>query len=102
MSVFRNGVLLTENLHYVLVYDSTNDVIHLRPTQGVWESGHSYLIRLDNSPITGIRDLAGNTLKANNLQGRTEFTITIDPVDFGDAPVPYPTLFNENGAFTAS
>jgi hypothetical protein len=111
VTVFRDEVQLVEGLDYVFVYDTTNNVIHLRPTQGVWTPTHVYRIRLNNSPligtkldesvVTGIRDLAGNTLKANNTQGTTEFVITIEPVDFGDAPTPYPTLFANGGAHHA-
>jgi hypothetical protein len=106
--LFRDGVQLVENVDYVFNYDATNNVIHLRPTQGVWTPGHVYRValvntpvlatRFDNTQITGIRDLAGNALKANNLQGTTEFLITIDPADFGDAPAQYPTLFADGGA----
>jgi hypothetical protein len=98
VTLLRDGIALVEGLDYILSYDPTNDVLHLRPAQGVWETGHTYVIRLDNTPVTGIRDLAANTLKANNLAGTTEFVITIEPVDFGDAPAQYPTLFADGGA----
>ncbi|MEX2142880.1 MAG: NF038122 family metalloprotease [Pirellulales bacterium] len=108
VTLLRDGVTLIEGLDYIYNYDATNNVIHLQAAQGVWAPNHVYRIRLNNSPligtradetpVTGIRDLAGNLLKANNLQGTTEFVITIDPVDFGDAPAQYPTLFADGGA----
>jgi hypothetical protein len=108
VTLIRDGVTLVEGLDYIFTYDTTNKVIHLRPTQGVWAANHIYRVllnnspvigtRLDETPVTGIRDEAGNLLKPNNLQGTTEFTVTIDPVDFGDAPTPYPTQFIDNGA----
>jgi hypothetical protein len=108
ITLLRDGVTLVEGLDYIFTYDTTNNVIHLQAAEGVWAPNHEYRIRLNNSPligmradetpVTGIRDLAGNTLKANNLQGTTEFLITIDPVDFGDAPAQYPTLFVDGGA----
>ena len=106
--LLRDGVELVQGLDYIFNYDTTNNVIHLQAAEGVWAPNHEYRIILNNSPligmradetpVTGIRDLAGNTLKANNLQGTTEFVITIDPVDFGDAPAQYPTLFADGGA----
>jgi hypothetical protein len=66
----------------------------------------TYVITLDNS-VNGIRDLAGNPLKPNQLDQFTRFTINLgvpgtpgaSNVDFGDAPDPsYPTTLANNGA----
>lgn len=62
---------------------------------------------LDSFFVRGVVDLAGNFLKANQLDGETRFTILMPGVElnFGDAPDPvggalgrYPTLFVNNGA----
>ena len=55
-----------------------------------------YTIILDN---TVIMDRAANTLQANQLNGTTTFTVsTGGGTDFGDAPAPYPTLLEDDGA----
>ncbi len=57
--------------------------------------------------LRGVQDLAGNNLKANRINGETEFTILMPGVglDYGDAPDPYtttngryPTLHEHDGA----
>jgi hypothetical protein len=87
-------------VHYTYSYDATNNVIILTPLTGIWQTNASYVIVLDNTQTTGIKDLAGNPLKANQLDLSTTFTINIGtagsgtPVsntDFGDAPDTYDT-----------
>lgn len=47
----------------------------------------------------GIRDLAGNDLKPNQLDGTTKFTIILgNPLDYGDAPDTFRTLLANDGA----
>ncbi len=62
---------------------------------------------LESFFLRGVADLAGNFLKANRVNGETQFTILMPGVelDFGDAPDPfgitlgrYPTLFVNDGA----
>ncbi len=62
---------------------------------------------LDSFFLRGVSDLGGNFLKANRVNGETQFTILMPGVslDFGDAPDPfsttlgrYPTLFVNDGA----
>jgi hypothetical protein len=51
--------------------------------------------------VSGIRDIAGNVLRANQITGETQFTILLGSgFDFGDAPQSrgYPTLLANNGA----
>ena len=50
--------------------------------------------------ILGIRDLAGNPIQANQLDGTVGFTIVLTSgLDYGDAPDPdYPTLSTSGGA----
>lgn len=48
---------------------------------------------------SNIRDIAGNSLKPNRADGTTQFTIFIGSgLDYGDAPIPYPTEDASNGA----
>ncbi|QEG38917.1 tandem-95 repeat protein [Roseimaritima ulvae] len=55
---------------------------------------------LASTPISAIRDRAGNTLAPNRLNLETQFTILMPGVglDFGDADLPYPTELANNGA----
>jgi hypothetical protein len=51
--------------------------------------------------VAGIRDIAGNVIQPNTLEGTTEFVIQLtEGFDFGDAPssLGYPTLRSQNGA----
>jgi len=46
-----------------------------------------------------VKDLAGNSLDANQPNGETRFTVYIGVgMDFGNAPNPYPTLREQDGA----
>lgn len=95
----RDGVTLVEGIDYVFGYDATNKVARFTPLVGIWTTNHVYVITVDNSAATGIKDLAANPLQPNELSGLTRFTIALLPVDFGDAPDgPYATLFANNGA----
>jgi hypothetical protein len=78
----------------------TNSIIRLTPLAGIWESNRGYTIQLDNSLATGIHDIAGNLLKANQTNGETIFGITLGGLrDFGDAADPnFPTLLANDGA----
>lgn len=71
--------------------------------------GVSAVSGLSTSVRSNIVDIAGNALKPNREDdgtqqgaadaGKTLFTITIGSgVDYGDAPNPYPTSLQENGA----
>jgi hypothetical protein len=95
----RDGVQLVEGVDYVFGYDTTNNIARFTPLVGVWLSGHTYTITVDNSAATGIHDLSGNPLAPNRLSGETLFIIDVKEVDFGDAPDPsYPTLLENDGA----
>jgi hypothetical protein len=51
-----------------------------------------------SAAIAPIRDLAGNSLKANQLDGSTSITIFQgEGLDYGDAPAPYASLNAQNG-----
>ncbi len=48
--------------------------------------------------IGAIRDLAGNTLKANQVDGSTTLTVFLgDGLDYGDAPSPYKSTEAQGG-----
>lgn len=48
--------------------------------------------------VGAIRDLAGNPLKANQVDGSTTLTIFLgEGLDYGDAPAPYRSLAADNG-----
>jgi hypothetical protein len=100
VTITRNGTTLVRGTDYVLSYDALNDTLAIIPLTGVWQLNSTYVITLDNS-ATGIKDLAGNSLKANRANGTTSFTIrlgasgsgggpTVSTMDFGDAPSRYP------------
>jgi hypothetical protein len=69
-------------------------------------SGHAAIVGIDNFFLPAVKDLPGNSLKANQATNDTVFTILLPGVqsDFGDAPDPflgdgrYPTYFSNNGA----
>ncbi|MFV2067899.1 MAG: GEVED domain-containing protein [Pirellulales bacterium] len=98
----NTGTVLTlvPDIDYTFSYDVTNSIIRLTPLAGVWETDNSYTILLDNSSDTGVLDMAGNRLKANQTTGETKFTIVFGGIqDFGDAPDPaFPTLLASTGA----
>ena len=48
VSIFRDGVRLTQGLDYSFHYDATNNRIRLTPLAGLWELNHVYEIRLSN------------------------------------------------------
>ncbi len=81
---------------YLLNYNPVNDSLRFSPPAGVWPTNRTYTIILNNSIIV---DRAANRLQANQLDGSTQFTIlTGAGLDYGDAPPPYPTLLEDDGA----
>ena len=99
VTVTSNGLPLDEGVDYQFDYDPTNNVIRLQPIAGIWPGDQTYVVTLDNSFATGIRDLANNPLRANQVSGETQFTIILGGnIDFGDAPDTYGTLFESDGA----
>ncbi|HUQ70567.1 MAG TPA: right-handed parallel beta-helix repeat-containing protein, partial [Planctomycetaceae bacterium] len=84
---------LVDGTDYVFSYDSTNNKIILRPTGGIWQLSRNYRITLDNTGTDGIRDLAGNLLQGNRVNGTVVYEILIGTaIDYGDAPASYGTL----------
>ena len=91
-NILRDGVSLTQGVDYFFSYDAINNVARFVPATGTWAADHTYVIVLNNNPQTGIKDIAGNVLRPNDLSGATRFTIELDLLDYGDAPDPtYPT-----------
>jgi hypothetical protein len=92
---------LASGVDYLFSYDVTNDRIILYPAAGLWEPGYRYTIVLNRQMI---QDLAGNKLQANRpvahpVFGDCYFTVSIDVLDYGDAPdAPYPSRLVNNGA----
>ena len=98
LSFERGGRALTKGSDFSFQYDATNNQIVLNAGPGIWLSGEYHLV-LDNSAETGIRDLANNSLQANQLAGTVEFTIQVGGgTDFGDAPDPPFETFLPSGA----
>ena len=99
VTVRQDGVILEEGTDYAFGYDRTSNRIKIQSLAGVWPTDHTYEVTLDNSAIGGIRDVANNPLNPNEESGETRFTIILGRgVDFGDAPLPYPTLRESSGA----
>jgi hypothetical protein len=89
---------LVDGIDYVYSYDSTNNKIILRPTGGIWQLSRTYRITLDNTGADGIRDLAGNLLQGNRVNGSVVYEILIGTsIDYGDAPASYGTTRAGNG-----
>ena len=73
----RDGITLTPVIDYLFSYDTTNNIARFDAAPGVWING-TYKIVLDNSPTTGIRDIAANPLTPNLVDGTTTFTIVLN------------------------
>ncbi len=99
-ATFPQPLMINED--YVVRFDEINDVLHVIPTSGVWETGAYYVIRVNNSASAGVRDQAGNALQPTRsggpFDGQTIFTLHLTGLDFGDLPddpadsADYPTL----------
>ena len=72
---------------YLLDYDTVNNILHVLPATGIWESGWYYVIEIDNDMV---RDLADNGLEPNRsvdpFTDKTIFTVHLTGLDFGDLP----------------
>ncbi|MEZ6132565.1 MAG: hypothetical protein R3C59_28195 [Planctomycetaceae bacterium] len=82
----KNGVLLQQNIDYTFIYNTaTNEVIFQAVT--VFATDSRYTITLtERDPQTTVRDLAGNLIAANRLNGDIRFEIVLDN-GVNDAPV---------------
>jgi hypothetical protein len=101
--VTEDGVRLVDGVDYLFIYNSNTHTAKFLPSSGTWKFDVQYVITVDNSVATGVKDLAGNTLLPNHTAGpyagQTVFTI-LDGIlySFGTAPDPYPTLLADDGA----
>ncbi len=116
----QDGNLLEEGVDYRFGYDATNLTASLSAISGIWPENHTYVITVneglnadgfDAEGVSGIRDRAGNLLKANQLNGTTQFSILLGGIvdtdlgdecegkeslcDFGDAAPPYPVASHD-------
>ena len=81
-SLTRDGVPLvigdpgTVGADVIFTYNSQTDIAVLNHVTGLFPPGE-YQLNIDNDPSTGIRDLASNTLQANQVNGDTSFEIDL-------------------------
>ena len=88
-TVTFNGAPLTIPNNYTFTYAPSTGLVTLSAATGVWANG-TYVITLNNSAATGIRDLAGNPLQPNNgTTGTTTFTITLQASSSGGGSSPW-------------
>jgi hypothetical protein len=97
-TVTRDGVPLVLGTDYSFVYNPNTDEASFFPASGTWIDG-DYVITVDNSAATGVKDVAGNRIQPNRADGSTTFNITIGtPYDYSDAPASYPIARHEVGS----
>lgn len=74
--LYQNGVLLVENVDYRWRYNpNSNRVFFVSVT--TFPVDTRYSITVDNTALTGVRDMAGNRLQENQLDGTTSFTLLL-------------------------
>ena len=80
--------------------DVLEDVLAAAVADSVLVSGLAATDFANATQIFGVRDLAGNSIQPNRLDGTVGFTIVLTSgLDYGDAPDPdYPTLSTSGGA----
>ena len=104
IQVFENGRELTRGRDITIGYNATTRRLRFQLPSGRMRNDAVYEINLinqsDGTPSSGIRDLAGNLLEANRVDGQTRFTIVMPGVelDFGDAPASFGTQYADDGA----
>lgn len=93
---------LTDGNQYVFTYDPINHIVRLTPTVGAWASAHTYTIVVANSGVNAVKDLSANPLlptsTAPNTTGLTIFQVSIQQLNYGTAPAPFPTTLSQDGA----
>ncbi len=86
----ENGVPLVLGTDYSFIYNPNTDEVTFLPASGTWNDESLYVITVDNTVATGVKDLAGNTILPNRQDGSTIFTIYIGtPYDYSDLPDTY-------------
>lgn len=86
---------LVEGTDYLFSYNSNTNEAIFTSIVGVFSLDTLYTIDVDNSSLTGVKDLAGNSLQPNQTDLTTSFTIVVtdgvnDPPvhNFNGAPMP--------------
>ncbi len=106
-SVFSLAQMQGALLNAIRQSSLTNVAATARDRQTIFLDGATAVLGLSNSFITGIKDVAGNTLQPNRPPDDTRFTILTPGVllDYGDAPdgtagatASYASLLVNNGA----
>ncbi len=84
VSVTLDGVTLVSGVDYDFSYNVTNNLIILTSLANNGPVNSTYVVTLDNSTATGIKDEATNALARNEPTGLTRFTIETDVIDIID------------------
>ncbi|WP_339733694.1 Calx-beta domain-containing protein [uncultured Gimesia sp.] len=86
---------LVQGVDYLFSYNSNTNQAIFTSITGVFSLDTLYTIDVDNSVITGVKDLAGNSLQPNQTDLTTSFTIVVtdgvnDPPvqNFNGTPIP--------------
>jgi hypothetical protein len=74
----RGGSLLVDGIDYVFGFNANTSEVTFSSISSSFELD-VYTITVDNSAATGVRDLAGNAIRPNRIDGSTRFTITLGP-----------------------
>jgi hypothetical protein len=74
----RNGVSLVRGTDYEFTYTAATDIVRLTSVANEFTPG-LYEIQLDNTPATGIRDLDGNPVRPNRVNGTTVLSVSFAP-----------------------
>lgn len=74
--LYQNGTLLVENVDYRWRYNPNNNRVYFVSVT-TFPVDTRYSITVDNTALTGVRDLAGNRLQENQTDGTTSFTLLL-------------------------
>ncbi len=83
--LYQNGTLLVENVDYRWRYNPNNNRVYFVSVT-TFPVDTRYSITVDNTALTGVRDLAGNRLQENQTDGTTSFTLLLTD-GINNAPV---------------
>lgn len=86
---------LVQGVDYLFSYNSNTNEAIFTSIAGVFKLDALYTIDVDNSQLTGVKDLAGNQLQPNQIDSSTSFSIVVtdgvnDPPvnNFNSTPIP--------------
>ena len=83
--LYQNGTLLVENVDYRWRYNPNNNRVYFVSVT-TFPVDTRYSITVDNTALTGVRDLAGLRLQENQTDGTTSFTLLLTD-GINNAPV---------------